>query len=319
VGTHSKRAAADAVDGVLALDKPLGLSSNTALQHARRMLQARKAGHTGTLDPLASGLLPLTFGEATKFSADLLDADKQYEARIALGTVTSTGDAEGEVLQTRPVAVTREQFEAALAGFRGEQLQVPPMHSALKRGGRPLYELAREGVEVERAPRAVRILRLELLQWDEQAPLVVVECSKGTYVRVLVQDIGAALGCGAHLKALRRTRVGPLGLDGAVSLDALQALALDERRARLLACDALLAGVPSVQLGAADAQRFGHGQRVPLDAAPGRVRVYGPGERLLGLGRCSGPWLEPARLVAQADAPAGGARIESEMAIKEAT
>jgi len=313
------RAAADAVDGVLALDKPLGVSSNTALQHARRLLQARKAGHTGTLDPLASGLLPLTFGEATKFSADLLDADKQYEARIALGTVTSTGDAEGEVLQTRPVAVTREQFEGVLAGFRGDQQQVPPMHSALKRDGRPLYALAREGIEVERAPRQVRILRLELLQWDAQAPLVVVECSKGTYVRVLAQDIGAALGCGAHLMALRRTRVGPLGLERAVSLDALQALALEERRALLLASDALLAGVPAVRLDAAAARSFGHGQRVCVDAPPGRLRVYGADGRLLGLGRCSGSWLEPARLISQPAAPAGAATTESEMAIKEAT
>jgi tRNA pseudouridine55 synthase len=308
VSNAKRRAPADPIDGVLALDKPLGLSSNTALQQARRLLQARKAGHTGTLDPLASGLLPLTFGEATKFSADLLEADKDYEAQLALGAVTSTGDAEGEVLERRPVDVSRERLEAVLAGFVGAQQQVPPMHSALKRDGQPLYELARQGREVERAPRQITIARLHLLRWDPLAPVIEVSCSKGTYVRVLAQDIGAALGCGAHLQALRRTRVGPLRLAQAVTLDQLQAQDLGGRRAWLQPLDTLLASLPRATLDAAHAARFSHGQRVPLEGQCERMRVYGPDGALMGVARCGGGWLEATRLVAQAEpAPRGGA------------
>jgi tRNA pseudouridine55 synthase len=299
-----RREPADAIDGLLVLDKPLGVSSNTALQHARRLLQARKAGHTGTLDPLASGLLPITLGEATKFSADLLDADKEYEAQLALGAETTTGDAEGEVTARRPVDVTRAALEAVLARFVGAQQQTPPMHSAVKRDGRPLYELARLGQEVERSARTVTIGRLELLRWDPLAPVVLVGCSKGTYVRVLAQDIGAALGCGAHLQALRRTRVGPLRLDQAVSLDELQALDLAGRRAALLPLDALLASLPRVDLDAAAAARFAHGQRVPREGETARLRVYGADGALIGLARCAGGWLEATRLVARAEAPA---------------
>ncbi len=299
----TRRAPADPVDGVLALDKPLGLSSNTALQHARRLLQARKAGHTGTLDPLASGLLPLTFGEATKFSADLLDADKEYEACIALGSTTTTGDGEGTVVDTRPVTVDRAQLGAVLERFRGRQLQVPPMHSALKHDGQPLYELARAGRSVERAPRAIEIARLELLEWDPLAPVVRIACSKGTYVRVLAQDIGAALGCGAHLRALRRTRVGPLDLARAVTLDALGALDLAGRRRCLLPPDALLGSLPAAHLETAAAVRFGHGQRVAHPQAGARLRVYGADGALLGVARGADGWLEPVRLVAT---PAAG-------------
>ena len=296
-----RRAQADPLDGVLALDKPLGMSSNQALQTARRMLQARKAGHTGTLDPLASGLLPLCFGEATKFSADLLDADKQYEARLHLGVTTTTADSEGEVLEERPVAIDPAAFEAVLARLRGPQLQVPPMHSALKREGRPLYELARAGISVERAARPVVIHRLELLHWDPVQPCVLVDCSKGTYVRVLAQDIGAALGCGAHLAGLRRTRVGHLHLGPAVTLEALAALDLGGRRALLLAPDTLVGSLPRVDLDAPASARFAHGQRLAAGgAAPAaRVRVYGAGGRLLGLARCQDGWLEALRLVAQ--------------------
>lgn len=297
-----RRPPADPIDGVLALDKLLGVSSNTALQQARRLLQASKAGHTGTLDPLASGLLPLTFGEATKFSADLLDADKDYEAQLALGAVTTTGDAEGEVIERRPVEVAREAFEAVLARFIGPQQQVPPMHSAIKKDGQPLYALARQGQEVERAPRQITIAQLQLLRWDPQAPVVAVTCSKGTYVRVLAQDIGAALGCGAHLKALRRTRVGPLRLAQAVTLDRLQAQDLAGRRAWLQPMDALLAGLPRVQLDAAASARFAHGQRVPREGECARVRVYGADGALMGVARCAGGWLEATRLVAQAEA-----------------
>jgi tRNA pseudouridine55 synthase len=297
-----KRAAADPIDGVLALDKPVGMSSNLALQKARRLLQARKAGHTGTLDPLASGLLPLTFGEATKFSADLLDADKEYEATLALGVSTDSGDAEGAVLEQRPVAVSRAQLEQVLSRFTGTLQQVPPMHSALKYEGRPLYELARRGLTVARAARTVHIARLELLEWDALRPRLAVACSKGTYVRVLAQDIGAALGCGAHLAALRRTRVGPLRLDQAAPLAALEAQPLAARRAALLPLDTLLGSLPAVALDARAAARFAHGQRVALAGAPeaARVRVAGPDGRLLGLARGAGGWLEPLRLLAQA-------------------
>lgn len=305
-----RRAAAEPIDGVLGLDKPAGLSSNAALQRARALLGARKAGHTGTLDPLASGLLPLTFGNATKFSADLLDADKEYAARIELGATTVSGDAEGPVLERRPVEVDRARFQAVLRGFVGAGLQVPPMHSALKRDGRPLYELARAGQEVERAARPVYISRLELLEWDARRPLVAVQCGKGTYVRVLAQDIGAALGCGAHLAELRRTRVGHLQLAQAVTLAALEALDISGRRALLLPADALLASLPRAALDAFAAARFCHGQKLAWSGAAPRLRVYDQAGALLGLARCDGAWLEPMRLVAQAVAPAppAGAR-----------
>ncbi|HXW65707.1 MAG TPA: tRNA pseudouridine(55) synthase TruB [Burkholderiaceae bacterium] len=297
-----RRAAADLIDGVLLLDKPVGVSSNLALQKARRLLQARKAGHTGTLDPLASGLLPLTFGEATKFSADLLDADKEYQARIELGVATSTGDAEGEIVARRAVRVTREQFETVLGRFVGKRQQVPPMHSALKRGGRPLYELARVGLEIERAARPIELTRLTLTCWDERRPCFELACSKGTYVRVLAQDIGEALGCGAHLVGLRRTRVGNLHLAQATTLAQLEEQSLSERRSQLLPVDALLANLPRISLDADEAARLGCGQRVRQQAraisdAP-RLRVYDAHNRLVGLASCHDGWLRATRLVA---------------------
>jgi len=288
----------DAVDGVLLLDKPSGITSNHALQKARRLLNAAKAGHTGTLDPLASGLLPLTFGEATKFSADLLDADKAYEARLKFGVRTSTGDAEGEVVETRAVAVTRGEIEAVLARFAGSIEQVPPMHSALKRNGRPLYELARKGIEVERMPRKVTIHRLRLLECNADAASIEVDCSKGTYVRVLAQDIGAALGCGAHLAGLRRTRVGGLTLDRAVTLAALEVMPPAVRREWLQPADTLLASLVRVDLDGARAARFAHGQAIETGDSPAsRVRVYGPAG-LLGVASVDGNGLlAPLRLV----------------------
>jgi len=280
------RTKGDAVDGVLLLDKPGGITSNLALQKARRLLNAAKAGHTGTLDPIATGLLPLAFGEATKFCADLLDADKQYEAVLALGVRTTTADAEGEVVETRPVAVTRVQIEAALASLTGAIEQTPPMHSALKRNGRPLYEYARRGIEIERAPRSVRIERLELRDFDGARARVLVACSKGTYVRALAEDIGTALGCGAHLAALRRTRVGGMTLEHAVTLAALEAMPAAVRREWLLPVDSLLRDLPRVDLGDRQAAWFAHGGQLDLGAPPeepGRRRVYGPNEELLGL------------------------------------
>jgi tRNA pseudouridine55 synthase len=291
------------VDGVLLLDKPRGITSNAALQKARRLLDARKAGHTGTLDPLASGLLPVAFGEATKFAADLIDADKAYDATLKLGVRTSTGDAEGEVLATQPVAVTPAQIEAVLSRLTGTIAQVPPMHSALKRDGRPLYELARAGMEVERAPRQVTIYALRLLGAAGDEIRVAVECSKGTYVRVLAEDIGNLLGCGAHLTALRRTRAGRLTLEGSITLEALQALAPAQRVERLLSLDTLLQELPRLQLDAAAAERFRLGQRLACSAEPrgARVRVYGPAEKLLGVATISEYGVvAPERLIAMA-------------------
>ncbi|MFM2446927.1 MAG: hypothetical protein RI936_1374 [Pseudomonadota bacterium] len=292
----------DAVDGVLLLDKPAGLSSNHALQRARRLLGAAKAGHGGTLDPMATGLLPLAFGNATKFSADLLEADKTYEATLQLGVVTDTGDAEGVVTARMPVQVSGEDLIEACAHFTGQIEQVPPMHSALKRDGRPLYELARAGIEVERAPRRVHIHALELLAFDAASATarVRVACSKGTYVRVLAQDIGARLGCGAHLVALRRERTGRLDLDQAVTLEQLEAAPLAERRALLARPDALLASLPAVDLDAALAARLLLGQRLAIGSAlRGRVRVYGHENELLGTAQIDERGvLAPERLIA---------------------
>jgi tRNA pseudouridine55 synthase len=294
-----RRPKGDPVDGVLLLDKPAGMTSTAALGTAKRLLGARKAGHTGTLDPLATGLLPLTFGEATKFSADLLDADKGYEATVRFGVTTTTGDTEGELTSERPVAFDGSQLRAALLALTGEIEQVPPMHSALKRDGRPLYELARQGKVVERAARRVRIDRLELLDFNVRDARLRVDCSKGTYVRVLAEELGAHLGCGAHLAALRRTRVGGLTIERSISLADLDAMDLASRRAALLPADALLAGLPRVELGAADAGRFAHGQQLRLPiAAAARVRVYTNDARLLGVASISADGvLSPQRLV----------------------
>jgi len=293
----------DLVDGVLLLDKPVGLSSNDALIKAKRVMNAKKAGHTGTLDPFATGLLPLCFGEATKFSQDLLEADKTYEATVHLGIKTDTGDTEGEAIETLPVDVTVEQIEAALARFRGPILQVPPMYSALKRDGKALYEYAREGIVLEREARPVTIHALELIAYEAPMLRIRVTCSKGTYVRVLGEDIGAALGTGAHLNALRRIQVGALTLDGMITLEALQAHA--EPRSLLAPVDALLSTFPAVELTPELAKRFLNGQRLALGkeavAVPpeqGRVRVYHEG-KLLGTANLQ-EWsiLAPERLIA---------------------
>lgn len=280
------------VHGVLLLDKPVGLSSNDALIQAKRQLNAMKAGHTGTLDPFATGLLPLCFGEATKFSQDLLEADKTYEAVVHLGIVTSTGDTEGEVLATRQVDVGPADIEPVLARFRGAITQVPPMYSALKRDGRPLYAYARAGVTLEREARAVTIHMLEMLSYDAPFLRLRVVCSKGTYIRVLGEDIGAALGCGAHLLQLRRTGVGMLTLDHSVSLDGFAALEADQRMRALLPVDALLSTFPAVMLNDDLTRRFLHGQRLALGkegmtlpGKSGRARVYQEScARLLGTG-----------------------------------
>ncbi|MGI4856256.1 MAG: tRNA pseudouridine(55) synthase TruB [Janthinobacterium lividum] len=347
------------LDGVLLLDKPIGLSSHDALLRVKGMLRAKKAGHTGTLDPLASGLLPLCFGEATKFSQDLLDADKYYEATMRLGERSDTGDAEGAIVETRAVTCDLAAVDAVIARFRGDIEQVPPMYSAIKRDGKPLYEYARAGQTVERDARRVTIHALERLSdADELAATqqvrVRVHCSKGTYIRTLAEDIGEALGCGAHLRALRRTRVGALLLDQAVTLQTLQDLLEGDGQAAqapapegaapdagdmsvavagfvpaldpgdlLQPIDALLSRYPAVLLTAELAVRFRHGQRLRLDAQTamrwpcasaingtdsasppnpatddiGRVRVYGPDDRLLGTALLVTGRLAPERLV----------------------
>ena len=286
------------VDGVLLLDKPLGLTSNDALQKARRLFSAAKGGHTGTLDPLATGLLPLCFGEATKFSADLLDADKTYEAVLKLGVTTDSGDAEGAVTGTVAVNVAESAILSVLPRFIGNIQQIPPMHSALKRNGRPLYELARQGIEVERAPRAVTIHAIDCLVFAGDMLTLRVACSKGTYIRVLAADIGQALGCGAHLAALRRTAVGDLDLAGAVTLAELEALDEAGRVGRLQPVNALLQSLPIMTVEGEVAERFRHGN--PVDLHPGlagKIRVYAGG-RLIGVGEPgSDGRLWPKRLV----------------------
>ncbi len=275
------------VDGVLLLDKPCGLTSNDALQKARRLFSAAKGGHTGTLDPLASGLLPLCFGEATKFSADLLDADKTYEAVIRLGMTTDSGDSDGVVTATAAVDVSEGEIFGVLRQFIGPILQIPPMHSALKRHGRPLYELARQGIEVEREPRAVVIHAIDCLGFGGDRLHLRVACSKGTYIRVLAADIGQALGCGAHLAGLRRTRVGDLDLGAAVTLAHLESLDEAGRTTCLQPVDALLRTLPSALLEGEAAERFRHGNPVDLPAGlGGKIRVY-VGGRLTGVGEAA--------------------------------
>ncbi len=275
------RVARRPVHGVLLLDKPHGLSSNDALQKAKWLLRAEKAGHTGTLDPLATGLLPLCFGAATKFSQVSLDADKAYRATLRLGATTTTADAEGEVLRQRPVdGLARAAIEQAVARFTGPISQVPPMHSALKHQGKALYEYARAGEVIDRAARDVTIHALDIVAWDAAQPdmlVLDVRCSKGTYVRTLAEDLGEALGCGAHLAALRRTASGPLSVLQAVTLEALAAMPEAAREACLLPPDALLADWPALHLEAAEAGRFLTGLRRRTSHADcAQVRVYGP-------------------------------------------
>ena len=289
------------LNGVLMLDKARGASSNAALQQAKRLYQAAKAGHAGTLDPLATGLLPILFGEATKFSSDLLEADKTYAAEIMLGVSTATADAEGEVIAVRAVTVTAEQLAAALLNFRGDILQTPPIYSALKHAGKPLYAYARAGIEVERAPRRVTIHALALQWFDGNRIALSVTCSKGTYIRSIAHDLGEMLGCGGHLVALRRTAVGRFGLDCASSLDGLEAMLGVERDARLLPVDALLQDLPEAQLEPAQQARFLRGQAAQWAGPPrGRVRVYGSDGALLGVGEANGGGIiSPKRVIAQ--------------------
>jgi tRNA pseudouridine55 synthase len=264
--------------GVLLLDKPIGWTSNDALQKAKGMLRAEKGGHTGTLDPLATGLLPLCFGAATKFSQVSLDADKRYTATLRLGQRTTTGDREGDVVEERLVQTDRAAVEAACQRHTGTIQQLPPMHSALKHQGKALYDYARAGIDVERPTREVIIHRIDIVDWQHETLVIDVACSKGTYIRTLAEDIGAALGCGAHLSALRRTGSGELDVKDAITIEALEALSAAEREALLMPADVLLAAWPEVRLADDEAGRFlcGLRRRVALADAPS-VRVYRDG------------------------------------------
>ena len=287
--------------GALLLDKPVGISSNRALQEVKKLFANNKAGHAGTLDPLASGLLIVLLGEATKFAGPLLDADKEYLATLKLGETTSTGDAEGDVLQRKEVQVTESDLLCALAAFRGEIQQVPPMHSALKRNGVPLYRLARRGERVERESRRVTIAELELLERSGDQVRLRVRCSKGTYIRVLAEDIGGALGCGAHLAALRRTASSGFDVREAIALEPLAAMSARERQARLVPMARLLEPLPRAELDAAQEARFRQGQSLDSFAGEGLHGVYAADGSVIGLGQAGpGGVLRPLRLVAQA-------------------
>lgn len=274
------------VHGILLLDKPVGITSNRALQEAKRLLMAAKAGHTGSLDPLASGLLPLCFGEATKVSRFLLEGDKRYTAVFKLGVSTATGDAEGEALETRTVTATRRDIERAIVAFTGAIEQIPPMYSAIKQGGQPLYKLARAGQTVERAPRQVTVYAYDILDFSGDRLTVDIRCSKGTYIRALAHDLGEKLGCGAHVAALRRTEMGGFKVEEAISLEALAALPDPAARAAVLvASDRALEALPAVQISSHAAYYFVQGQPVSARPLPlsGWLRVYEEGGRFLGL------------------------------------
>lgn len=274
------------VDGVLLLDKPAGLSSNIALQKAKRLYRAEKAGHTGTLDPFATGLLPLCLGEATKFSQFLLDADKEYLAIVKLGVRTSSGDPEGDVIAQRPVDVTEANLLAALSGFLGEIEQMPPMHSALKHAGRPLYEYARKGIEIERKARRVIVHELVLDSFSGDSCHLRVRSGKGFYVRALADELGEVLGCGAHLSALRRIGVGSFRIEQAQTLDRLWEQDEAQRDASLLPADILAKTLPQLQLDIEATWQVCHGQAIwlPRLSVGQQYRLYAPDSRFLGVG-----------------------------------
>jgi tRNA pseudouridine55 synthase len=289
-----------AVNGILLLDKSVGDTSNRALQQARHLFKALKAGHTGSLDPLASGLLPICFGEATKLSQYLIDADKRYQTVFRLGEETTTGDAEGEVIDTVPVNISRAQLDAALETFSGEIRQVPPMYSALKKNGQPLYKLARKGVEIEREARLVKILEIRVIDFSPPDVTLDVHCSKGFYIRSLAVDLGRVLGCGARVETLRRSAVGDLRVEDACSIDQLGQMEEAERMARLLPVERALDKLPSVSINSQAAKRFRQGQSVHIEQthAAGIVSVFVNEKDLLGLGELKlDGVLQPKRLL----------------------
>jgi tRNA pseudouridine55 synthase len=287
------------INGVILLDKPLGLSSNQALQKVRYLLNAEKAGHTGSLDPLATGVLPLCFGEATKYSHFLLEADKTYWASIRLGVTTATGDAEGEVLQSRPVEVDPDQIRQVLSRFIGHSQQLPPMYSALKFQGKSFYEYAREGLEIPRQARDIRIDSIEWISYQDHVLQIKVACSKGTYIRTLGEDIGEALGCGGHLVGLRRLAAGHFNLQDTITLEALEAMSLDERDSKLLPVDSTIVSLPRHLLNDTQAELIMHGQPIYTEkqAELGLVRLYNEQGLFLGVGEQQFDKLVPKRLL----------------------
>lgn len=291
------------ISGILLLDKPLGISSNQALQIVKRLFQAAKAGHTGSLDPLASGLLPICLGEATKFSHFLLDSDKSYRALVTLGSTTTTGDAEGEVLARLPVTTTPGELEAALKKMVGDILQVPPMYSALKHGGKALYEYARDGVEIAREARPVKIHAITLERFEGEKFEMVVSCSKGTYIRTLAEDIGKLLGCGAHLGGLRRLTTAHFNLKDAVTIEQLDQMSMEGRDAVLLSADAAIEDLPQVSIDADSTFYLLRGQEVWKAGLriEGLFRIYSDQGIFLGIGeQTSRGSIAPKRLLRQA-------------------
>ena len=296
------------VNGILLLDKPLGISSNNALQKTRWLFNAQKAGHTGSLDPLASGMLPVCFGEATKISAYLLDSDKGYTTIARLGEISSTGDAEGEITPTGNIPdFSRQEVLDVLKQFTGNISQIPPMHSALKHNGKPLYKLARKGIEIKRPARQVTIHQLELLEQAKDSLTLSVTCSKGTYIRTLVEDIGNALGCGAYVAMLRRTHVSPFEKDKMINMEELEALHKNEQLdSILLPVDSGLRKLPEVRLDTRQANNLLHGLKIPLEAYPSgfsaeqMFRIYNDTNMFLGLGQISSNGLlAPRRIMVQ--------------------
>ena len=285
------------IDGVLLLDKPSGVSSNGALGRVKRLYNPAKAGHTGTLDPLASGLLPICLGAATRFAQFLLDAHKRYTATVRFGVTTTTQDADGDVVESRAVVIDQGALIAALPHFSGRQMQLPPAHSALKHAGKPYYHYARQGIEIPRVEREVWIHRLDLVAWNAPDATLDVECSKGTYVRALAADLGEALGCGAHLAALRRTASGGFSIADAVTLETLEALSGAERDRKLLPMAVLVAHLPSLHVSPDAGRRFLQGRPVPAGhASPGPAAVFDGGS-LLGVADVADGIARPRRVI----------------------
>ena len=289
------------IDGVFLLDKPLGFSSNQALKKIQWLFNAKKAGHTGTLDPMATGLLPICLGEATKFSHRLLDAHKSYIATIQLGITTSTGDQEGEVISEKEVVLNEAQLKDTLKKFMGDMTQIPPMYSALKFEGKPLYEYAREGIEIERKSRQIKIFDIKLINIEKSIITIEVLCSKGTYIRTLAEDIGQTMGCGAYLKALERTQTGNFQLSEALSIEALEAMPMASREKALMPIDVLLEELSSIKLNMAELDAIKKGQRIDFMSKNDKeVRLYSPSGQFVGVGQ---PDLKgrlfPKRLIAK--------------------
>ncbi|WNO62084.1 tRNA pseudouridine(55) synthase TruB [Rheinheimera sp. MMS21-TC3] len=297
---------ARSVNGILLLDKPLDISSNGILQRVRWLYQAKKAGHTGALDPMASGLLPLCFGEATKFSQFLLDTDKTYQVEAKFGIRTTTSDAEGEVISTKPVQHNQAILEQAMQAFRGDILQVPTMFSALKYQGQPLYRYARQGITVPREARPISIYRFELVSFTPEVARFVVHCSKGTYIRTLIDDLGEALGCGAHVSALHRTQVGPFDIQQAYTVPAIEQATLpchDSKDfssvdALLLPVDAGLVGLAELVLSAAEQKKVQHGQSFDTELEScAAIKLYSASQQFLGIGQIIDGVLSSRRLL----------------------